>query len=155
MGRYDFKCIFVKDIQNLKRQVMFCNLFKTFIKFHGFTICCGIGILILCIIKIPQQWDRPQFRFPNFDKVVHFTMYFTLSIAFILESEGIRLKPGKNNRKPYIAAFLLSAILGGLIEIMQGTLTTYRSCDIFDWLTDMGGALIGCMVIGLLRRAFR
>jgi VanZ family protein len=134
---------------------MFRNLFKIFIKFHGFTICCGIGILILCIIKIPQQWDIPQFQFPNFDKVVHFTMYFTLSIAFILESEGMRTKPGKKNVKPYIAAFLLSAIFGGLIEIMQGTLTTYRSCDVFDWLTDMGGALIGCIVIGLLRRAFR
>lgn len=133
---------------------MLRNLFRKFIKFHGFTICCGVGILVLCVIRIPQQWDIPQFQFPNFDKVVHATMYFTLCVAFVLESFVIRSRHKKNTIKPYLAAFILSAIFGGIIEILQSAIV-YRSCDIFDWLADMGGALVGCLIIGLLHRAFR
>ena len=133
---------------------MFRNLFRKFIKFHGFTICCGIAILVLCVIRIPQQWEIPQFQFPYFDKIVHFTMYFTLSIAFILEALVISPGHEKATLKPYLTAFILSAIFGGLIEIIQSTFA-YRSSDIMDWLADMGGALIGCLIIGLLRHAFR
>lgn len=133
---------------------MFRNLFIKFIKFHGFTISCGIAILFLCLIKIPQQWEIPQFQFPYFDKIVHFTMYFALSVAFILETSVIRPGHKEVTLRPYFTAFILSAIFGGLIEIIQSTLA-YRSCDIMDWLADMGGALIGCLIIGLLRHAFR
>jgi len=128
------------------------QIIKNISKFYGFTFLCGVFISVLCFIQMPQQTDISLI--PNFDKIVHFTMYFALSTTFILESLIVYSKPGKNNIKFYIIAFLLSAAFGWLIEIFQGMLD-YRSKDVFDWLADIAGSFSACTLIGLIRLAFR
>lgn len=129
------------------------KLVNNLLRYHVFTIICGIGILILCSIHLPQQNNIPVI--PNFDKIVHFTMYFILSISFVVETTMIKSGTKKNILWAYVAALLLSALLGGLIEYIQGYLTDYRSADIMDWLFDLGGSLTACLLIGLTRLAFR
>ncbi|MDD4921899.1 MAG: VanZ family protein [Bacteroidales bacterium] len=126
---------------------------KKFIQYHGFSILCAIGIFTLCTIQIPPQ-DEVSF-FPNFDKLVHFTMYFILSLALILETLQIKAKSKKNIFGIYISAIIASALLGGAIEFVQSGFTDYRSGDIMDWVFDMGGAVSACTLIGLIRLAFR
>jgi len=128
------------------------QIIKNISKFYGFSFLCGITILILCFIHLPQQTDLATI--PNFDKIVHFTMYFALSTTFILESLIVYSKSGKSNLRFYIIAFLLSAAFGWLIEEFQGMLD-YRSKDVFDWLADVAGSLSACTLIGLIRLAFR
>jgi len=132
---------------------MFRDLSKKFIHYHGFSILCAIGIFILCTIQIPPDDNLPAF--PNFDKVVHFTMYFTLSIAVILESFKIRMTSWKDIFKAFAVAIIVSAVFGAAIEFIQQDLTSYRSGDIMDWVFDMGGSVAACLVIGLIRLAFR
>jgi len=118
-------------------------------KYHIFSVLCGIMILILCVIRIPQNNELDSI--PYIDKVVHFCMYFTFSLLYILES--FRSDPEKK-RKPaglLIKAGLLSLLIGGGIEIIQSTLTDYRTGDIIDLCFDMGGALSG-IIVGILFR---
>jgi VanZ family protein len=132
---------------------MFRSFFNKFVQYHGFSILCGIGILILCTIRIPKQDEVPEF--PNFDKFVHCTMYFMLSMAVILETIKTKKQSGKNIFRTFLIAIITSAIFGALIEVIQSKFTTYRSGDIMDWVFDMGGAILACLVIGLIRLAFR
>jgi len=126
---------------------------KKFIKFHGFSILCSMCILILCTIKLPDQ-DQVSL-FPNFDKFVHFMMYFSLSTILILETIGLKNFSIKGFLRACLIAIITTLILGGLIEIIQSDFTSYRSGDIIDWLSDMGGSVSACLVTGLIRLAFR
>ncbi|MDP4277060.1 MAG: VanZ family protein [Bacteroidota bacterium] len=124
---------------------------QLYCKYHIFSVLCGIMILILCVIRIPQNNELDSI--PYIDKVVHFCMYFTFSLLYILES--FRSDPEKK-RKPaglLIKAGLLSLLIGGGIEIIQSTLTDYRTGDIIDLCFDMGGALSGIIVAILFRLA--
>jgi len=118
-------------------------------KYHIPSLLCGAMIFILCVIRIPQQEEA--ITFPNFDKVVHFTMYFTFSLLYI--SENFFSNPAKK-KKPvrlYLMTILLSILIGGVIEIIQSDLTTYRSGDIIDWFFDMGGAMLAIILASIFR----
>jgi VanZ family protein len=128
-------------------------MYKNFIKYHGFSILCGAGIFILCTIQIPPQDNIPLF--PNFDKVVHFMMYFVLSLSIVLETIHVKTQARKSILRTFFIALIISAIFGGAIELIQGGLTDYRSADMMDWIFDMGGAVAACLSIGLVRLAFR
>jgi len=129
------------------------KLVNNLLRYHAFTILCGIGILILCSIRIPQQYNVPTI--PYFDKIVHFTMYFILTLSFVIETMNNKSQSGKSILWAFLAAFFLSAVLGGMVEFIQGYLTDYRSADVMDWLFDLGGSLLACVIIGLTRLAFR
>lgn len=132
---------------------MSSNLIKTLMKFHVFSILCGTSIFILCTIQIPPEDNISQF--PNFDKFVHFMMYFALSTAVILETLNIRSGSGKDLLRAFLAAIIVSAIFGGLIEFIQSGFTDYRSGDIMDWVFDLAGSVSSCLLTGLIRLAFR
>lgn len=132
---------------------MCSSFFKKFIQYHGFSILCGLGILILCTIQIPPEDNLPLF--PNFDKVVHFFMYFILSLLVILETIKTKALKGKSILRTFVAAILVSFLFGGAIEIIQGSMTDYRSADILDLFCDMGGSVAACLLIGSVRHAFR
>ena len=129
------------------------RLANKFIQYHGFSILCGLGILILCTIRIPPQDNVSMF--PNFDKFVHFMMYFSLSIAIILETLKLKSQAGKSIFRTFIAALIISAVFGALIEFIQGTFTSYRSASFMDWVADMAGSVLACLFIGLIHLAFR
>lgn len=125
------------------------NMLFTLCKYHIFSVLCGILIFILCVIKIPQQ--EVPINFPHFDKIVHFTMYFTFSILYIFEN--LLSNPAKK-KKPlilYLITIFLSLMIGGVIEIIQSDLTTYRSGDIIDWLFDMSGAITAIAIAAIYR----
>lgn len=129
------------------------KLVNNLLRYHAFTIICGILILILCSIHIPQQDNIPVI--PHFDKIVHFTMYFVLSFSFIIETIKSKPQSGMSIIWVYFAALFLSAVLGGMVEFIQGYLTDYRSADLMDWIFDLGGSFSACVLIGLARLSFR
>jgi len=88
-----------------------------------------IIILVLSFIKLPEA-TGPEL-IPYADKLVHFFLYFVL--AFLLVREGA----GK------LVTVIILILLGGGVEILQGILTTYRSADFFDFLSDLAGGLLG------------
>lgn len=122
----------------------------TVYKYHLFSIFCGLGIVLLCMVHIPQQ--NTGIDIPYFDKYVHFFMYLLLGCAYLFESTH-RKKDGL--LKAYLKNLLYCAVVAGTIEIAQAYLTSYRSGEWLDFWAGMAGALLSCGVAESARRAFR
>jgi hypothetical protein len=109
------------------------------------TIIWALIILILC--GTPGK-DVPHFSFLDllgFDKFVHATIFFILVIFAI---RGFRLQT-KNKYLRENAAFLavgLSIAYGGILEILQGTIFSERSADIFDFIANSFGCFIALLL---------
>lgn len=45
---------------------------------------------------------------------------------------------------------VMAIVYGGIIEIVQSTLLTTRSGDVFDWIADSGGLIIGILLFAYI-----
>lgn len=83
--------------------------------------------------------DLPKFVFfPNFDKIVHFGIYFVLAvllIPFILKNE--------NYFKSYLISVISAILTGILFEILQLCIGHGRSASPYDALANSIGAICG------------
>lgn len=118
--------------------------------YHIFSILCGLGIIFLCFIRIPLQENPIQI--PNFDKIVHFTMYLLLGGAYLFESTHKRTS---SMLWIYTKNLIYCGIMAGAIELAQMYLTSYRSGEWLDWWFGVAGAFTSCVVAVLIRLAFR
>jgi VanZ family protein len=109
------------------------------IKKNIFSILTALIIMYLSMAN-SHTFDEVHINVPNFDKLVHFGMYFGLMLVMILENSK-NIKSARN-------IFLLGIIplsYGILIEIMQSTLTSTRSGSVFDALADGVGIIISIL----------
>ncbi len=125
------------------------GLFIKICRYHLFSVLCGILIIVLCTVKLPPQDNN--ISIPNFDKFVHFMMYLALSLSYITErflsSKMTPVKPAPT----YLFTLAISFIIGGLIELVQAYLTSYRSGDIIDLLCDVCGSLTAILIVSIFR----
>lgn len=107
-----------------------------------FIVYCTI--FYLCCIFIPSSDDSSGFP-PHFDKLVHFFMYFGLTITSAMYY--IYDKKQLVNVKQLIAwAFILPVLYGGLIEIIQDQFIEGRGGDWGDFVADTFGSISGIFV---------
>jgi VanZ family protein len=90
-----------------------------------------MGLALLTILSLIPSTAVPQ-AFQFWDKAQHSLGYAVLSIT------GMLAFP---QRVKLVCMGLLAH--GAVIEIMQATLTTTRFGDVFDWLADGTGILVG------------
>ncbi|GHT32721.1 membrane protein [Bacteroidia bacterium] len=113
-----------------------------FLKKYPFSITVILLVIYLSFFK-PPTVDLPLFA--GFDKLMHICMYAGLSgmlwLEFLL---NYRRKP-LPMRHAYIGAIAAPILFGGLIEIGQEYLTTYRGGDWLDFLADIGGVVPGSL----------
>lgn len=117
-------------------------------RYHIPSSLCAGAILLACVVKLPP--DENPITIPNFDKIIHFTMFFSFSFLFILENRITGDKKWKEPLPLILLSLLLTAIFGGLIEIIQGELTDYRSADILDWYSDLAGSFTAVVISGIV-----
>jgi len=84
-------------------------------------------------------------NFEGADKIVHAVFYFTL---MILLSWGLRKQHYyfQLNRNSITYSFLFCMFWGGLMEISQLLIFTYRSAEWADFLANTIGALFALLV---------
>lgn len=128
------------------------NIIKGLCKLHILSALCGTLILIVCVIKIPAQ-DEPV-NIPYFDKIVHFLMYFVFSVIYISEKFSASNNCRRRPLPTYIIAFVLSLVIGGMIELIQAYMTNYRSGEFLDWFSDIAGCLSAIVITEFVRLAF-
>jgi VanZ family protein len=88
---------------------------------------------LLCIV-LSMITNPPIPNVPEGDKLGHFLAYAVLAAwAMWIFRE----------RRGQLRAALALCLLGVVIEVMQGTLTTYRSMDWHDAIADFVGVLVG------------
>jgi VanZ family protein len=78
--------------------------------------------------------------FPHEDKVIHFTLYFLMSLCVYEACRKSKFV------KPFLAAFIYSAAVGTVLECSQ-IFIPYRSFELGDILANMIGAFIGVVIV--------
>ena len=113
---------------------MVTNLSKT----YPLSLICSLAIIILSLAPV----GAPEVArdVPFFDKWAHFVMYGGLSFLLFLESRKFLTLPLS------LLLLLYACMLGGLMELGQAYLTTYRSGEWLDFLADSVGAVLGGLI---------
>ncbi|MDB4241333.1 VanZ family protein [Polaribacter sp.] len=107
-------------------------------------IAITISIAYLSLIKTN---NFPKIAISNIDKLYHLIAYFLLTFSWL-----IALKKSK-----YIYKVLIGSLLYGIIiEVLQATLTVYRTGELFDFLANSVGVLLALLIFNLFfkKKAF-
>lgn len=119
-----------------------------FFRYNLLAIVWSVIIIVLCSIPGQEFPDASFIDIPHFDKIVHFGLYFILSIVTI---KGIqqqnRFKLLKSH--PYLSIVIYAVFLGVSLELIQYYFIPFRSGDLLDMLANFTGLLLGAMLIKL------
>jgi len=125
------------------------------LRHYPLSILCFIAVVYLSLMRVPET-PLAEIRF--IDKWTHIIMYLGLSgtIWFeYLRQHGLRFAPKPHGlrhqelsmRDLVCYDFIPSALLGGLLEILQETCTNHtRSGDWIDFLADAFGVLVSWLI---------
>ena len=122
-----------------------------FLKHTKWAMLWALLILILC--GIPGR-DIPHISFLellSFDKFVHAGIFFVL---IVLTIRGFILQTSFNifHQSPKTSAFLICVSYGGLLEIMQGTIFEERSADVYDFIANSFGCILGLLLYNWIEK---
>lgn len=113
-------------------------------------IIWAVIVLILSNISGDNFRDLPDFKIPQLDKVIHFTMYLILCLLLISAINQMNKIPKKY--LVLIVAVTLSVSYGGLMELLQNLSENNRSADIYDFLSNTAGALSAIFLYPVFRK---
>ena len=125
-----------------------------FSKYQRPTVLWALFVLVMCSIKIGDNITNEPLFFPGFDKLVHTGFFFLL---VILWCNGI-IRQQKDRLISYKTAAMVTFItilFGGLIELLQLTIFTWRSGEWGDFASDGIGACMAAFSIVIIERALR
>lgn len=124
------------------------NILK-FIGDYPLSLLLTVIIWVLCFINVPET---PLENITLMDKWTHIAMYLVLGIVIFWESNRKRkraMPPVQKMKKTKVMlwTFVLPALMGGLIEILQANCTGgRRSGDWLDFAADSIGAALALAI---------
>ena len=124
------------------------NVLK-FIGDYPLSLLLTVIIWVLCFINVPET---PLENITLMDKWTHIAMYLVLGIVIFWESNRKRkraMPPVQEMKKAKVVlwTFVLPALMGGLIEILQANCTGgRRSGDWLDFTADSIGAALALAI---------
>jgi VanZ family protein len=111
------------------------------LKYQRWAILWTLVILVFCNIDLSGPANS-GFFFEGFDKMAHLGFFFVLTL--LLFYGKIKYQHNYNFRSlTILKIILITAIIGGGIELLQWKIFTYRSADWWDFACDMLGCLMG------------
>ena len=121
------------------------------LKYQGWAIAWTILISILCFMKTPGS-QSTGFFFTGFDKLVHLGFFYVLTVLLFFG----KIRYQHNYSFSIFTIFkiiLITAFIGGSIEILQLLFFNYRSAEWWDFICDMIGVFMGVLSYVLLHVA--
>lgn len=107
-----------------------------------------IILSVACLIKTDQL---PGVGLPNIDKFFHFFTYLVLTYVWFRTF----FYTFKFDRKASLKfAAIFSIIFGIVIEVLQGTVTSFRSADVYDVLANTSGVMFSILLIWTSNKVF-
>ena len=122
----------------------------TFLRTYKFSL------LVVALIIYLSFFTPPHTRLgeiTNFDKFVHFSMYFCF--CCVIWVEYLRSHKVCRVGRMLLGGLLLPILFSGLIELGQAHLTTTRSGEWWDFASNSAGALFAallCLLYVLTRK---
>lgn len=116
---------------------------------YPLSLLLTVIIWVLCFINVPET---PLENITLMDKWTHIAMYLVLGIVIFWESNRKRkraMPPVQEMKKAKVVlwTFVLPALMGGLIEILQANCTGgRRSGDWLDFAADSIGAALALAI---------
>jgi len=111
------------------------------VKKNIFSILVALAIMYLSLAN-SHTFDKVSLiNIPNFDKIVHFGMYFSLMSVIIFENR----KTIKSSGHLFLIG-LIHLFYGILMEILQSTLTLTRTGSFWDALFNCAGILVSILL---------
>ena len=98
-------------------------------------------IFFASLLRCPDELPLPSFF--GWDKCAHMGMYFLLAVFIQKDAQRAQIKSSMF----WIVTFIICAIYGGIIEILQDWFTANRTADWWDWIADVFGAGIGVLIM--------
>ncbi|MGZ3757858.1 MAG: VanZ family protein [Mucilaginibacter sp.] len=126
---------------------------KLTFKYYWPAILWTLFILLMCSIKMGGISGSPMF-FPGFDKLVHCGFYFVWVIVY---ANGFIRQRGLS-ALTFLAEVLITAVAivyGGLIELLQAYVFTWRNGDWADLFADSVGACMATFSLLLIIAAIK
>ena len=104
-----------------------------------------IAIGIFSLIKPSKTNGISFFKFENADKLEHLIAYFSLGLSWFFATKNV------SNKKQSKNIVIFSCIIfGTIIEILQGTITNYRTADYKDIIANSVGVLLALLLFNSL-----
>jgi VanZ family protein len=98
------------------------------------------ALVVLAATSLPASAFPPLLRIPGLDKLVHMAMYGVLAAL------GARPALASSRGAKGIAWLLAGIALFAALDELHQIWIPGRSADVFDWVADMGGALLGIVL---------
>ena len=102
-------------------------------------------LLLLSLIKIGPVIPKLGSDFD--DKLYHATAYIIMGFVC-----GVYLLY-QSNKNYILLSFRIGALFGIIIEVLQVTLTSYRSFDFFDIIANILGLCLGLILVSILKNS--
>ncbi|WP_321334457.1 VanZ family protein [uncultured Bacteroides sp.] len=113
-----------------------------------------VSLIIIAVVIYLSFFKPPTTelsRIPDFDKMVHFCMYFGMSGMLWLEFLRSH-KKGAPMWHVWIGALLCPILFSGCVELLQAYCTTYRGGEWLDLAANASGASLASLVAYFLVR---
>lgn len=105
------------------------------------------ALVVLCILYltlVPRPLPDNDINIPGLDKVVHALMFGGLAFVAVIDLARMRKRCYRSlTRRGVIAVALSVALFGGGVEIAQDAMDMGRGGDIYDFIADVAGVVIG------------
>lgn len=121
------------------------------LKYQIWAVLWTIVIVAMCCMKMPSGAGG-GFFFEGFDKFVHMGFFFVLTTLLFYG----KIKYQHNYSFSSLTIFkiiVITAALGGGIELLQWEIFTYRSAEWWDFGCDMIGVCMGVFSYVLLHKS--
>lgn len=118
--------------------------------FNPFTaafLLYAIGITVLSLARIDTM-GQSLLSFEGADKLVHCFFYFGFTFLMALAYKGSFAQ--SLGRKAQIIVALIAMTYSGIIELLQGFFTVYRSAELGDFVANSAGVIFGLVVLKVL-----
>ncbi len=105
-----------------------------------------IYAIILTMVSLVRLKDIPSFGFSFDDKIYHAIAYFVFALLVFNYCYS----------KNYKRGLLISAVIpigyGIIVEVLQFTMTTHRTFDVYDAIANSLGAILAVLVLRYLMK---
>lgn len=109
------------------------------IKKNILSIIVALIIMYLSLAS-SDSFKKVHIQIPNFDKIVHFCMYFIFMSVIIFENRRLF----KSNKQIFFAG-LIPLSYGIIMEILQ-SLTDTRTASVYDAMANSAGILVSILL---------